>query len=163
MTCKPVFSGFLSNAAITRFTVIVLVALFSACVWADPPAGKGKDKGPPGGQSQGASPRASGPSSDDRAGRDLVRAGITVAAASLLVDEVGLSRSNYKPLPPGVRKNLARGKPLPPGIAKQSLPGAFVTRLPVYRGYEWIGAGTDLLLVEVGSRIIADVLLDVFR
>lgn len=150
-----------------RFAAVILAALLSGGVLAEPPSKKGKDKAPPGQSrepsSQGASARFSDSSANHGLHRDLVSAGITAAAASLLVDDVGLSRSNYKPLPPGVRKNLARGKPLPPGIAKQSLPVDYVGRLPVYTGYEWIGAGTDLLLVEVGSRIIADVLLDVFR
>ena len=39
-------------------------------------------------------------------------------------------------LPPGIRKNLARGKPLPPGIAKKMVPGPMLRELPVYAGHE---------------------------
>ncbi|RUI15298.1 anti-virulence regulator CigR family protein [Pseudomonas aeruginosa] len=62
-------------------------------------------------------------------------------------------------LPPGIRKNLARGKPLPPGIAKK-LDGRLVGRLPRYDGYEWQQAGTDLLLVAA-TGVIYEVLSNV--
>ncbi|OZI46119.1 hypothetical protein CEK29_04275 [Bordetella genomosp. 5] len=66
-------------------------------------------------------------------------------------------------LPPGIQKNLARGKPLPPGIAKKMVPGGMLAHLPVYPGYEWRIAGSDLILVAIAGGIIADVLFDVFR
>jgi len=68
-----------------------------------------------------------------------------------------------KPLPPGIRRNLARGKPLPPGIAKQVLPEDLVAVLPVREGYRRIQVGLDVLLVEVATGIIHDVLTDVIR
>jgi hypothetical protein len=69
--------------------------------------------------------------------------------------------SGAKALPPGIRKNLARGKPLPPGIAKQVLPGEL--GLSPRTGYEVIRAGVDVLLVELATGIIHDVLMDVIR
>jgi Ni/Co efflux regulator RcnB len=54
--------------------------------------------------------------------------------------------TGYSALPPGIRKNLARGKPIPPGIA----------------GYEWAVYGSDLVLVATATAVIADVLFDVF-
>jgi Ni/Co efflux regulator RcnB len=69
----------------------------------------------------------------------------------------------YKPLPPGIRKNLARGKPIPPGIAKTRLPQGYVNQLPRYNGYEWRGYGSDLVLVNTTSQIIADVIMDALR
>jgi Ni/Co efflux regulator RcnB len=66
----------------------------------------------------------------------------------------------YKPLPPGIRKNLARGKPIPPGLAYNRLPPAYVATLPYYQGYEWRGYGADLVLVSIVSGVIADVLMD---
>lgn len=149
-----------------RIALCLFAMLLSAAVMAQPPAGKGQGKGPPG-QSKGPMPnatdRASGGYPDNGMALDLVRAGITAAAAGRMMDDLGISLAGYKPLPPGIRRTLARGKPLPPGIAQQRLPGSFVDRLPAYPGYEWIGAGTDLLLIQAGSRIIADVLVDVFR
>ena len=66
-----------------------------------------------------------------------------------------------KSLPPGIAKNLARGKPLPPGIAKQGLPGALVNLLPpAPRGYERIVLGGKVLLVEIATQVIHDILSD---
>lgn len=91
---------------------------------------------------------------------DLVYAGITAALAREYAYSDGLR--GYSSLPPGIRKNLARGKPLPPGIAKKTVPGSFLNRLPRYPGYEWRVAGSDLVLIAVATGIIADVLFDVF-
>jgi hypothetical protein len=68
-----------------------------------------------------------------------------------------------KPIPPGIRKNLARGKPMPPGIAKQVLPPGLLQSLPVREGYEVVRVGWDVVLVEVATGIIHDVLMDVIR
>ena len=66
-------------------------------------------------------------------------------------------------LPPGIRKNLARGKPLPPGIAKKMVPGPMLRDLPVYAGHEWRVAGDDLILVSLGSGLVVEVMGDIFR
>jgi Ni/Co efflux regulator RcnB len=66
----------------------------------------------------------------------------------------------YKPLPPGIRKNMARGKPIPPGLAYNRLPAPYLATLPRYNGYEWRGYGSDLVLVSTVSNIIADVIID---
>lgn len=74
----------------------------------------------------------------------------------------GNGRSSHKSLPPGIAKNLARGKPLPPGIGKQVLPLALRRALPPARdGYERIVVGGKVLLVEIATRVIHDVLSDV--
>jgi len=67
-------------------------------------------------------------------------------------------------LPPGIAKNLARGKPLPPGIARQYLPAGLSGRLPPPpRGFERvIILSGKVLLVEVATQVIHDVLEDVF-
>ena len=66
-------------------------------------------------------------------------------------------------LPPGTRKNLARGKPMPPGIAKRFAPDALRSSLSVPPQYHVIEVGWDVLLVEVATGIIHDVLMDVIR
>jgi len=68
-----------------------------------------------------------------------------------------------KPLPPGIRKNLARGKPLPPGIAKKTLPPRLAGTLPERPGYEVVRVGWDVVLVEVATGIVRDVLTDVLH
>jgi Ni/Co efflux regulator RcnB len=67
-----------------------------------------------------------------------------------------------KGLPPGIAKNLARGKPLPPGIAKKYLPDGLRHALsPPPKGYERIIVDGNVLLVEIASRVIHDILVDI--
>ena len=66
-----------------------------------------------------------------------------------------------KGLPPGIAKNLARGKPLPPGIAKQVLPQDLVRQLPqVQAGYERVIVDGRVLLIDVATQVIHDVLME---
>ena len=136
-------------------TMISFASLFSATLLADPPKNKGKpDK----------------TNSEERADKNnfsvnadlsiMVSAGISIADARKLASRYELTGG--KPLPPGIRKNLARGKPMPPGIQKTRLPVSFVDRLPSHEGFEWQQAGTDLVLVVTGSLVISDVLEGVF-
>ena len=74
----------------------------------------------------------------------------------------GKGRGSSKSLPPGIEKNLQRGKPLPPGIAKQVLPSGLVAQLPPPpKGYERIEVAGKILLVEIATQVIHDVLEDV--
>ena len=66
-------------------------------------------------------------------------------------------------LPPGIRRNLERGKALPPGIAKKSPPTELRSRLSVPERFEVVEVGLDVLLVEVATGVIHDVLMDVIR
>ena len=71
-------------------------------------------------------------------------------------------KKSGKGLPPGIAKNLQRGKPLPPGIAKQVLPQSLIDLLPrPPHGYERIILAGKILLVEVATQVIHDVLEDV--
>ena len=90
----------------------------------------------------------------------MVSAGISFGDARRLAVDQGLT--GMKPLPPGIRKNLARGKPMPPGIAKTRMPNSFINQLPRHQGYQWQQAGSDLVLVVTGSLVISDVLEGVF-
>lgn len=77
----------------------------------------------------------------------------------------GKARGNGKAgksLPPGIAKNLQRGKPLPPGIAKQVLPTGLIRLLPpAPHGFERVVLAGKVLLVEVATQVIHDVLEDV--
>lgn len=66
-----------------------------------------------------------------------------------------------KRLPPGIAKNVARGKPIPPGIAKRGVPADLSRQLTIPKGYDLERVGTDVVLIEAGTRIIADILKDV--
>jgi hypothetical protein len=66
-------------------------------------------------------------------------------------------------LPPGIRKRLARGKPLPPGIAKKVAPQELRSLVGFPAGYELVEAGVDVLLVEVSTGVVHDILMDIIR
>ena len=128
------------------------MVLLAASLHAAPPADK--DKG-------GKRGKAPGSGVDIDLGISAtITAGIGRDEARVLASEYGINRA--KPLPPGIRKNLARGKPLPPGIQKTRMPQGFVDALPRHEGYEWRQAGVDLVLVASGSLVITDILEDVF-
>lgn len=74
----------------------------------------------------------------------------------------GKGEKKSKGLPPGISKNLAQGKPLPPGIAKQHLPESLRSALPTPRaGYERIIVDGKVLLVDIATQVIHDMLEDV--
>jgi len=71
------------------------------------------------------------------------------------------NKGKNKELPPGIAKNLERGKPLPPGIAKRDLPHGLDSSLPERRdGYERTIVGNDMVLVDIDTGIIADIIVD---
>lgn len=127
-------------------TLICGTFLFSCTLQADPNKNKGKSNKDEFNVEFGLS--------------GTVTAGITIGDARKLASHYGVRGG--KPIPPGIRKNLARGKPMPPGIQKTRMPGSFVNELPHHEGYEWRRAGTDLVLVVTGSLVISDILEGVF-
>ena len=71
--------------------------------------------------------------------------------------------SGYRSLPPGIARNVARGKPIPPGIARQQVPVDLAWRLTTLpEGYGRFVIGDDLVLVEITTGLIIDVLDSVF-
>ena len=102
---------------------------------------------------------------DDGLVEELVTTGLTVAAIEGLVGERRheLLYSGAKPLPPGIRKNLARGKPLPPGIAKRYVNSDLRSALPYHAGYDWVQTGTDLVLIQATTGLVSEVIRNVFR
>jgi hypothetical protein len=107
------------------------------------------------------------------AGELSVHVGFTAGETSIILSyyrdhgapQMGKSKGNKggpKGLPPGIAKNLQRGKPLPPGIAKQVLPVGLIDLLPPPpHGFERISLVGKILLVEIGTQVIHDVLEDV--
>ncbi|MDD3448933.1 MAG: anti-virulence regulator CigR family protein, partial [Gammaproteobacteria bacterium] len=102
---------------------------------------------------------------DARPAEDLVTTGLTVAAIEGLLSERRreLLYSGAKPLPPGIRKNLARGKPLPPGIAKRYVNPDLRSALPYHDGYDWVQTGTDLVLMQATTGLVSEVIRNVFH
>jgi hypothetical protein len=67
-------------------------------------------------------------------------------------------------LPPGIAKKVARGGALPPGIAKRYLPDDLERRLrPTPPGFTRVVMGSDVLLVEVATGLIHDVIKSALR
>ena len=68
-------------------------------------------------------------------------------------------KGNPKGLPPGIAKKLERGGDMPPGIAKKRLPDDLETRLPPVRnGYERAAIDGEIVLIDIASQQIADVI-----
>jgi hypothetical protein len=64
-------------------------------------------------------------------------------------------------LPPGIRKQIARGKGLPPGLNREPLPVALERRLaPLPDGYVRVLLGTDVVLFDTRGRVVVDLLRD---
>lgn len=135
-----------SRLVIYIVTVIPVTLLFTATLLADPP----KNKGRPDKHNFSVDANLS----------VMVSAGISTGDTHKLASRYELTGG--KPLPPGIRKNMARGKPMPPGIQKTRMPDSFINQLPDHEGFEWRQAGTDLVLVVTGSLVISDVLEGVF-
>ena len=128
-------------------TLISSLALAVSSLQAAPPEGKGKNKD-------------SNTVNVDLGLSATISAGISIGDARILASNHRITGG--KPLPPGIKKNMARGKPMPPGIQKTRMPESFINELPRHDGYEWQQAGADLVLVASGSLIISDILEGVF-
>lgn len=94
-------------------------------------------------------------------GNSEVSVSISAGDARRIARELGLT--GYRPLPPGIARNLARGKALPPGIAKRFPPQNMLARLPKIDGHEWRITGRDLVLIAIGTAIVVEILNDVFE
>ena len=102
--------------------------------------------------------------------KHLVGGLISAVERALIADYLDRNRGSLpgtlvgaKPLPPGIEKKIARGGMIPPGIAKKTLPGGLLAQLPARPGQEWRLVGTDLLIVEIASNVIIDVLKGALR
>ncbi|WZB73555.1 anti-virulence regulator CigR family protein [Achromobacter insuavis] len=140
-----------------HFAALMAVAACTAIIqpaWSAPPENRGKPDhaGQGNGKNKGR---------DDDAGINvtLTTAGISISTARGYAVQAGAT--GYGSLPPGIRKNLARGKPLPPASPRRWC-RSMLARLPVHAGYEWRVAGNDLILIAIASGVVADVLAGVF-
>lgn len=87
---------------------------------------------------------------------------ITAAERALIGDYYRTHAVPADSLPPGIRKKVARGKPLPPGIAKR-FPDGLSGQLRARPGYDFRTVGADVVLVEIASGVIVDVIKDILR
>lgn len=134
----------------TQLSAITLaLALASASAFAEPPHDKGKK-----------ADKRDHPHSSRHQDRQEITIEETVVRSIFRDQRSYLEPA--KPLPPGIRKNLARGKPLPPGIAKR-FDGRMESRLPQYPGYDWRQVGTDAVLVTAATGIVEAILINVLE
>lgn len=136
-----------------RLLTTLLVA--SALVLASPALAGKKDK---------SGGKANQPTSSENIMKNAVVGGlITAAERAIIGDYVDRHQGAFagaQPLPPGIARKVERGGALPPGIAKKALPSGLVSQLPDRPGQEWRVVGTDLLIVDIATNIIVDVLKD---
>ena len=140
---------------------------------ANPGHGRG---GPPGksqghgqGQGQGQGPKAGGPPATATPGAAVVPDRDRATIVSYYQAQFhagncppGLAKKNNGCLPPGQAKKLwTLGQPLPISVAYAALPAVLLGQLgapPV--GYEYIRVANDILLMAVGTRLIAGAVAD---
>lgn len=74
----------------------------------------------------------------------------------------GLAKKNNGCLPPGQAKKLwTIGQPLPVGVAYYPLPGPLLVQLtPAPAGYEYVRVANDILMMAVGTRLVAGAVAD---
>ncbi len=73
----------------------------------------------------------------------------------------GLAQRQH--LPPGLQKHIERTGRLPPGLEKRRLPGDLRALLPYHKGRDYRVVGTDIVLIEIATNLILDVMKDVLR
>lgn len=87
---------------------------------------------------------------------------ITAAERALIGDYYRTHAAPPDSLPPGIRKKVARGKPLPPGIAKR-FPEGLAGQMRARPGYEFQTVGADVVLVQVATGVIVDMIRGALR
>jgi hypothetical protein len=74
----------------------------------------------------------------------------------------GLAKKNNGCLPPGQAKKLwVIGQPLPWGVTYYPLPAVLLGQLsPAPAGYQYVRVANDILMMAIGTRLIAGALAD---
>ncbi len=73
----------------------------------------------------------------------------------------GLAKRQH--LPPGLQKHIERTGRLPPGLEKRELPGDLRRLLPYHKGKDYRVVGDDIVLIEIATELILDVMQGVLR
>jgi len=76
----------------------------------------------------------------------------------------GLAKKHNGCLPPGQAKRYVIGRPLPRDVIFYEVPQPIVVELgPPPRGYRYVRVSNDILMLAVGTGIVADALQDLGR
>lgn len=74
----------------------------------------------------------------------------------------GLAKKNNGCQPPGQAKKWQRGSPLPSDVRYYDIPNELRLRLPPPpNNYGYVQLGTDVLLIELGTRLVVDAIVDI--
>ncbi len=89
-------------------------------------------------------------------GKDKIKGRIGSKDKSALLPP-GLAKRDD--LPPGLEKQYLRNGKLPPGLQKRSLPDGLAHSMPRRKaGYERVIVGDDVLLIQIATGVILDIL-----
>ena len=151
---------------IRRFLLLtVLAAVVTGPAVAQPPEGKGKpDHAGHGekGHADKGKPEKAGPDLGD-----VVTATVLSEIERRLIGDYfrttptaalppGLAKKDK--IPPGIARQIQRGQRLPPEVAMLPLPDDLLRRLPPRAGATPVVVGSDVVLVQEGTRLILDIL-----
>lgn len=76
----------------------------------------------------------------------------------------GLAKKRNGCLPPGQAKKWRVGRPLPQEVVIYDVPPALVVKIGVPpAGYKYVRVAADILLIAVGTRMVADAITDLGR
>jgi hypothetical protein len=143
----------------------LLAGFIIAVVGVSSAGAQGNGNGSGKGNGQGKSSVAGQPAQTPNSGQRALSVVITAGERQTILGYFQQHPAGYagiQPLPPGIAKKIARGGTMPPGIAKRYFPGALIGLLPARPGQQWLIAGTDVLLVQVATNLILDILPRVF-
>ncbi len=73
----------------------------------------------------------------------------------------GLAQRQH--LPPGLQKHIDRTGRLPPGLEKRRLPGDLRALLHIRSGQDFRVVGNDIVLIEIATELILDVMKGALR
>jgi Ni/Co efflux regulator RcnB len=76
----------------------------------------------------------------------------------------GLAKKHNGCMPPGQAKKWRMGRPLPHDVVVYEVPRALVIKIGVPpAGYKYVRVAADILLIAVGTRMVADAISDLGR
>lgn len=76
----------------------------------------------------------------------------------------GLAKKHNGCMPPGQAKKWQMGRPLPGDVVVYEVPRELVVRIGVPpAGYKYVRVASDILLIAVGTKIVADAVTDLGR
>ncbi len=125
-------------------------------------AGKNKDKGKAGPVPTAGKSKNKGKSGNVATDR-LLGTVISAVERALIGDYIKKAKVRGQGLPPGLQKHIERTGRLPPGLERRRLPGDLRALLPVRSGQDYRVVGNDIVLVEIATELILDVMKDVLR